>query len=73
MTPQEERNTIKRLLAGNRYAECPDNVSKKRFAAIRHNMERRYMQEWMATPPGLYSDSDIWHQTFLSYLKQQQS
>lgn len=69
MTPKEERNTIKKLLAGNRYAECPDNVSKRRFAAIRNNMEKRYMKEWMATPEGLYSDSDIWHQTFMSYLK----
>ena len=62
------KDEIKRLLAKNRYAKCPEGVSKRSFAAIRAAMERRFMDEWIDTPPGLYSDSEIWAQTFAKYL-----
>ena len=64
MTPKEERAYIRSILAENRYAKCPEKINKKRFAAVRAAMERRYMAEYMATPPGLYTDSQIWSQTF---------
>lgn len=71
MNAQEERSVIRRTLAKNRYAECPANVSKRRFSAIRHSMEELYMKEWMRTPQGLYTDSEIWKQTFIHLLKKQ--
>ena len=64
-----KKQEIYKILAQNRYAKCPENVNKRQFAAIRAVMEKRYMREWMATPDGLYSDSEIWTQTFMSYLK----
>lgn len=63
-TAKQERATIRQMLAKNRYAKCPDGINKKRFAGVRAAMERRYMREYMATPEGLYTDAQIWAQTF---------
>lgn len=68
-TPEErERQEIRKLLARNRHADCPEGFNKNRFAAIRADMERRYMAEFMDTPEGLYSSEAIWKQTFGRYL-----
>ena len=60
MTKQE----IYQVLAKNRYAARPENVSARQWSAIRSSMERRYMQEYMETPKGLYTEAQIWAQTF---------
>lgn len=69
MDLKQERVAIRKLLAADRHAECPHGLSRKRFAAIRRAMYETYMREWMNTPEGLYSDSEIWQQTFGHLLK----
>jgi hypothetical protein len=64
MTPKEERTMIHAILAKNRYAKCPDGINKKRFAGIRAAMEKIFLAQYMATPEGLYTDAQIWAQTF---------
>ena len=68
-TEKEQRLIAKKTLAANRYANCPEGVNKRRFNAIKASMEKRYMRESMASPYGLYSDSQIWSQTFSYMLK----
>lgn len=63
-----EKEQIKRILAKNRYAVCPENVNKRQFSAIRAAMEKQFLKEWLSTPEGLYTDSQIWKQTFNKYL-----
>ena len=55
------------MLANNRYAERPELIPARQWAAVKSAMERRYMAEWMATPDGLYNDDKVWRQTFNSY------
>lgn len=68
--PEErERQEIKKLLAADRHALCPEGFSKRRFYSIRADMERRYMREFLNTPDGLYTSATIWKQTFGYLLK----
>lgn len=63
-TAKQERAAIRQILAKNRYAKCPDGINKKRFAGVRAAMEKIFMVQYMATPEGLYTDAQIWAQTF---------
>lgn len=55
---------IKKMLAKDMYARCPENVTKQRFELIKHYMFETYMKELKSTPEGLYTRSEIWKQTF---------
>jgi hypothetical protein len=69
MTTKETKALAYRTLAQNRYAKRPEQVTPRQWAAIRSIMERRFSAEWMDTPAGLYTDEQIWKQTFQKYLK----
>lgn len=62
------KKEIYQVLAKNRYAKRPESVSAHQWGAIKSIMERRYMQEYMETPEGLYTDAQIWAQTFKKYI-----
>ena len=66
---KETKKLAYKTLAANKYAERPPEIPKHQWHAIRSVMFERYMREWMRTPDGLYSDSQIWKQTFMTYLK----
>lgn len=56
-----------KVLAKDRYAKCPEGINPRVFAAVRGVMERRFMQAYMDTPEGLYTDAQIWAQCFSKY------
>lgn len=66
---KNEKKICYMVLARDRYAKCPEGVSKRRFAGIRNYIELRYRKEWLNTPEGLYTDSEIWNQTLNYILK----
>ena len=71
MTKEETKALAYRTLAKNRYANRPEEVTPNQWAAIRSIMERIFTAEWMDTPAGLYTDSEIWAQTFHKYLNEE--
>lgn len=68
-TVAEKRTEAYKILAKNRYASRPEHITPQQWGNIRRRMYDRYMDEWMATTPGLYTDSEIWSQTFAHILK----
>lgn len=59
---------IRKMLAKNKYAKKPESVSNQQWVQNKRIMEEKYLKEWMNTPEGLYTDEQIWKQTFQHYL-----
>lgn len=58
------KKEIRQILANDRYATRPADVSLRQWTANKNAMEKTFMREWMATPPDLYTAAEIWRQTF---------
>ena len=56
-------------LAANKHAKRPEEISRHQWTSIYSVMNNKYIKALMDTPLGLYSDSEVWKQTFASYLK----
>lgn len=71
-TNNETKNETKKLaysiLAKNMYAKRPDEVPSRQWAGVKSSMLAKYRKEWMGTPEGLYTDAQIWQQTFSSLI-----
>lgn len=65
---KESKKICYKILAKNRYASCPQDISKRQFAAVKSYMTKKFMKELLATPSGLYTDSELWSQTFRSLM-----
>lgn len=68
-TNEKTKNLAYSLLAQNRYARKPKEISAHQWNAVKGIMEKRFTREYMDTPQGLYTDEQIWKQTFLHIVK----
>lgn len=66
---QSAKERAYKILAKDRYANRPEDIPVRVWNGVRSYMERCYMKELMNTPAGLYTNNEIWEQTFRSYLK----
>lgn len=67
MTKEEAKKRCYTILAWDRYAQCPEGISKRQFAAVKAAMHRQFMDAWMDTPAGLYSNAQVWAQCFHAF------
>jgi len=71
-TMNETKNETKKIaysvLANNMYAKRPNEVPSRQWAGVKSAMFAKYIKEWMDTPDGLYTDAQIWQQTFSSLI-----
>ena len=65
----ETKKLAYKTLAANKHAKRPEEISMHQWTAIYSIMNEKYIKALMDTPSGLYSDSEVWKQTFASYLK----
>jgi hypothetical protein len=67
MTKEEAKKRCYTILARDMCAQCPADINKRQFAAVKATMRRRFMAAWMDTPAGLYSDAQVWAQCFHAF------
>lgn len=58
------KELAKAILAQNRFAERPKSISSDVWEKTKKAMEKRFFKEIMDTPEGLYTNDQIWAQTF---------